>query len=149
MSAHDTFEFAPHYTLRPASSQDHDLAALWTQADPFHRDTTPADFWIEQRHGRDAYLLSDPTGPVFFLKLHRLSATSIELHIQFPPEESREEIARVCLGLIDGLEWLEGMLKHAGIQAISFDSHNATLMRFATKRLGFTKTNDYELVKAI
>ena len=141
MTALATFSFQG-YTLRPAIGKDRKEAAEWTKADPDHRDTTPADFWIEQGMGIESYVLDDRFGSVFFLKLVRQIHHEIEIHIQFPPKPetataAAEQRERVVNGLILGFEWLERVLILREVRAVFFTSKRPTLIRFAKKRLGF------------
>jgi hypothetical protein len=136
MSALNTLCFSG-YTLRPATSADRNLAQSWTLADPHHREMNP-DFWIEQRLGRDSYLLSDAQGPVFFFKIIRIGDNAVEFHIQFMPETEPEARTRTRKGLVEGLNWIERVLRNSGIAEWSFDSANPELIKFCKKRLGFT-----------
>lgn len=144
MSALETFTFNG-YTLRPANESDLPLAQLWTLADTDHKDITLPSFWIEQRIGRDSYLLSDGAGPVFFFKLHvttwrgsAMKPCRVELHIQFMPGITDEDTGRIRGGLTQGMTWLERVLRLSAIREVSFDSSNRKLIAFCKKRLGFS-----------
>lgn len=148
MTATRVFYFED-YLLRPTDETDETFAIHWTLADPDHKDITRPDFWLEQSAQRDSYVLLDGEGRVFFLKLHRIDKTTIELHIQFPPEDTREQTLRVAKALIVGLDWLEGELRKHGIRHLAFDSHSQRLISFAIKKLHFLKTEDFRLEKEI
>jgi hypothetical protein len=149
MSARNTFTFA-QYRLRPATEEDLPLAAAWVSADPHHRDTTEPGFWIEQKLARDSYVLEDEEGPIFFFKLHQLSKTAVEMHVQFPPAiADNHQRYRVQRGLIDGFTWLELPLKQAQVKVIHFDSTHPPLRKFATDRLGFAIQNEVRLSKSL
>jgi hypothetical protein len=138
MSADHDFRFG-RYHLRPTFKADMARAVKWTAADPDHAKRTRPEFWLEQSISRDSYMLDDPEGPLFFFKIHRLTLKAVELHIQFPPEDSQKQKMRVQHGLIEGFAWLEGMFKAAKINDVSFESTSPPLIRFAVKRLGFTQ----------
>jgi len=74
MSAIESFKFGESYLLRPAGNgahlEDLELAVRWTAADPDHAGRVEPGFWLEQRLGRDSYMLEDAGGPLFFFKLH-------------------------------------------------------------------------------
>lgn len=146
MSAIETFSFSG-FTLRPATYLDRQLAQAWTFADPYHKDVSP-DFWIEQRIGRDSYLLTDAKGPVFFFKLERLTGTRVMCHIQFMPEVELDTRDRTRSGLMLGLHWIQKVLEINGVKSLEFDGDNPGLIRFAKRRLGFTGEGK-RLVKAI
>lgn len=136
MSAIETFSFSG-FTLRPATLSDRQLAETWTLADPFHKQVSP-EFWIEQKLGRDSYLLSDQRGGVFFFKLIRLTDRKVEFHIQFMPDTEPEARSRTRRGLVEGFVWIERVLLTNAIEEVTFDSNNPELMAFCRKRLGFT-----------
>jgi hypothetical protein len=69
MTAINTFKFGEFF-LRPAGEQDRALAERWTAADPDHAGVIDPNFWLENKLGRDGFLLSDASGPVFFFKMH-------------------------------------------------------------------------------
>lgn len=151
------FKFAG-YRLRPAIEDDLLLAARWTAADPFHKDGTPPEFWIEHRAYTECYLLEDGRGPLFFFRIDQISDSLREraaLHIQFAPKETEDHAERTRTGLTVGMEWLEGMLSQTSIREIFFDTRNEKLLRFAVKRLDFevdaetTATGERRLRKAI
>ena len=60
-----TFTF-DHYTLRPAIVADLPMAKRWNDADPDHKDRTPALFWITQTNETNSFVLEDAQGVVFF-----------------------------------------------------------------------------------
>jgi hypothetical protein len=136
MSATRTYYFND-YTLRPADLGDIALAVRWTAADADHVGRTHPDFWVEQTLSNDSYLLLDKQGPLFFFKLHRITVKSVELHIQFPPLPGNQ--GRILVGLIDGCDWLDGMLKGSRIEEVFFMSANESLVRFASRRLGYAQ----------
>lgn len=139
-------ENGQQYKLRPAMQEHLALAERWTQADPFHRASTPAAFWIDQRAGAQSYLLEDGEGPLFFFKVTELpqatQQAAIELHIQFDghnydTKNCRMRKLRTLRGLMDGLAWLEKRLSESSIHAVYFTSRNPALIRFCCERLKF------------
>lgn len=151
MSAFDTFCFSG-YTLRPAASSDLSLAQEWTVADPYHRDTTPAEFWLEQKPGRDSYLLSDGGGPIFFFKMEKAPLRIdpfIILHVQFMPTTDENAKERVREGLRQGMEWLKRVARMSGVHELMFQSSNPELSAFCRRRLGFDVCGDDLLAVAV
>lgn len=148
MSAIETFTFGP-YTLRPAGKFDADrkLAEEWTSADRDHAGRVDPVFWLEQKLGRDSYILQDKTGPLFFFKLIQPALpedrfNACEVHIQFPPHPGQPEKQplqreRLAIALHEGLQWLERVLIGNNIGEIFFDSTSDPLVAFCIKRLGF------------
>lgn len=147
MTAVNSFTFSG-YTLRPANEADLPLARMWTLADVYHREITPPSFWVEQRPGRDSFLLIDASGPIFFFKIHAtrwagltdamaMKPSEVELHIQFMPDTDAHDRRRLREGLLQGMAWLERILRLSGVHRICFDSRNPELIRFCRKRLGF------------
>jgi hypothetical protein len=128
-----TYHFR-EYTLRPATEADRDLATTWTAADPWHANTTPPDFWLDQAIGLESYILEDAEGPVFFFRMTR----AVRLDIQFPPEDPHDDMRkRVRDGLREGFGWLAAVLALSGVHQVIFKSENPELIRSAEKRLGF------------
>lgn len=148
MTATRQFIFADVYRLRPAGSVIADalLAEEWTATDQWHAGLIDPAFWLEQAPDKDSFILEDFAGPIFFFKTHLLQKTqsniqlwmAVQLFIQFMPIASSDDLKRVADGLLEGLKWLEETLKSASVSEIFFDSYNPTLIRFCTKRLGFT-----------
>ena len=143
MTALASFTFRG-YTLRPARWDDLSLAEYWVKEDPFHKGTTKAKFWCEQKIGIESYILSDKFGPVFFFKMQRAQGGDAEIHVQFPPEMKNptarsDQRCRVMNGLIFGFEWLERVLSLRQVNALFFDSKNPSLIRFSKRRLGFVE----------
>lgn len=138
MTAFNHFMFFG-YLLRPASEKDLPLAQEWTARDKDHASKVDPQFWVAQRPGADAYLLLDNerSENLFFLKLIKIGQGTIELHIQFDPGVDQKARARRREALTEGLEWLEKVMRLAGIREILFRSHNSGLVLFATKRLKF------------
>lgn len=148
MGASATFQFARKYTLRPAGGEARDsgLAEKWIAADPYHRGRVQPDYWLEQGIGIDSYLCLDDEGPLFFYKMvlfeDSSSSRAIEIHIQFPPSPSvpkkyKQYRSRMAEGLIEGLAWLEKILRQAEVREMFFESTNPGLIAFAIRRLGF------------
>lgn len=125
------------YTLRQTVIEDIHLAIEWTALDYYHQASTFPFFWLENIPGREAYLLIDSIGPVFFFKMHRLPEKHLELHIQFMPLKTAEDRKRTRAGLIEGMTWLKTILSQTGITRVSFLSSNPDLSRFCRRRLGF------------
>lgn len=145
MSATETYHFGT-YTLRPAGMiVDFYLAHEWTRADPDHKDVSP-QFWLEQGPDSDAYLLLDQEGPLYFARLIRTTPEQVEMHIQFPPQTGHR---RVVLGLMNGMVWLEKMLRRIRIRELYFKSCSPTLIRFAIRRLGFEDDGNGKLQKCL
>lgn len=124
--------------------KDYRLACAWTKADPYHRQTTPGSFWVQQGIGIESYVMEDRYGIVFFFKLERASKEEIEVHIQFAPapEEAnaRADLKdRTMRGLMLGFEWLERILAQKGITALFFTSQSRGLILFAKRHLGFVE----------
>lgn len=149
MSAIETFSFGP-YTLRPAGRDPGDLqlAQVWTSADRDHAGRVLPGFWLEQKLGRDSYILLDYNGPLFFFKLIQYvepitnGKPMCEIHIQFPPAPGQAETQplqreRLAMALHEGLQWLERVLIGNRIGEIFFDSSSDPLVAFCIKRLGF------------
>ncbi len=146
MSAESTFTFSG-YTLRPAHHSDYELAKLWTEQDPQHAQRIRPEFWVDQRPGRDAYLMSDAEGPLFFFKICAIDFQMVELHVQFsPPAPDRD---RVRNALIQGLHWLEKVLKQGGIREIRFESEYPELVRFSQRHLGFSLVDERILYRKL
>lgn len=152
MPATSTFCF-DGFTLRPTGGTDFILAEKWTMADPAHRDTTSAWFWLEQTAGVESYLLEDRFGPVFFFKMMRRPGNRIELHLQFSPcargvSRQADQRSRTMRALTVGMKWIEKILSYQQIDELFFVSENPNLSRFTEKRLGFTRDGN-RLAKAI
>lgn len=147
MSAKQTFSF-PGYSMRPANvGNPHDRTAAihWTKNDPDHQDVN-WQFWLEQKPGRDSYVMEDAEGVLLFFKMHHLHITdapipgitspthlAAELHIQFGPQRR----LRNARGLTEGMAWLENALSLSGIRELVFTSTKPALIEFCTRRLGF------------
>lgn len=156
MTALNTFKFG-EYFLRPANELDRALAEKWTAADPEHAGVIEPGFWLENRLGRDGFLLSDQRAPLYFFKMHihgiydlRLPDAAgtngpvemfeslhdaVQVFIQFPPFRD----GRVMRGLTEGCKWLERTIAPMGARELFFDSKNESLIRFCVSRLGFTR----------
>jgi hypothetical protein len=147
MSAQSTFTFSG-YTLRPAHSSDYELAKTWTEKDPEHNGRIAPLFWIDQRPGRDAYLMEDNGGPLFFFKICAIDFQMVELHIQFSPPEVNDR-RRIREALIQGLQWLESVLKASGIREIRFESEYPELVRFSQRHLGFSLVDEHILYRKL
>ena len=134
----------------PADNRGIDDATKTTDDSPIsdHAERTRPEFWLEWTVTRESYVLEDELGPILFFKVHRLSLKAVELHIQFPPADSQHERIRIQAALVQGFHWLEGMLKLAKIEEVSFDSTSTRLVQFAEKRLGFRREGS-KLHKAI
>lgn len=140
-----TFFFNGH-TLRTAirTVELYELARQWVAADPDHRETTPAEFWFEQKMGTESYILEFKDQVVLFFKLVRnFVSEEVEIHLQFPPAAAKTSAQqwRVMAGMIRGLEWVERALVNRKVSTLFFTSKSATLIRFAEKRLGFEQKN--------
>ena len=132
------------YTLRATTEADRALADEWIAADPFHRDTTTADFFLGTEPGSEAFVLEDAEGKVFFIRLTR----AMRIDIQFSPPVSIEARERTRDALTVGVEWLADALAKTGCRELIFESQNPALIRASEKRLGFRRSPG-ELVRAI
>src|SRR5437868_13509591 len=95
------------YELREATPADLALATEWTQADPEHRESINPDFWIQEQPVKagemaERYILMDPTGAVFFIRMEK----AVRVYIQFSPDKSPAAIERTREGLQQGFRWL-------------------------------------------
>jgi len=129
------------------------LAESWTEADPDHRETTPAGFWFEQNENCYSYILEDRHGVVFFFKMMWHGTDQVELHIQFPPapeeaEATADQRQRTIRGLTEGIPWIERVLAIRNVSTLFFTSKSPSLIRFCVKRLGF-RHEEGRLTKAI
>jgi hypothetical protein len=131
-----SFRFAG-FTLRPAIDSDILLADYWVSADPEHRLTTKATFWIEQSATANSFLLEDRDGAVFFFKIVDEGNRTLAIHIQFGPDNSAQMRTRIMDGLTTGFAWLQKRLMAMGYEAVYFNSNNPGLIYFSQKRLGF------------
>jgi hypothetical protein len=159
MTASSTFTFSPNFTLRPAGDDDRQLAEQWTQADPEHAGVVDPGFWLQQDVGQDSYILLDKEGAIFFWKgilkcLDPAGKLGVEMHMQFPPEGGTYHSigaanlrARIRIGMVLGLHWLEQMLKRANVAEVYFESKNLNLIFFCKKHLGFIRDGDGRLIK--
>ena len=139
MTALNTLQFSG-YTLRPVGAGDRELAAEWTAADPEHAGKIEPEFWLEQRPGVDSVLVIDAKGPVFFFKAAMYQGgtkRTAQVFIQFMPCETEEDRERTREALMQGMQWLEPVLKQGGAEEIFFDSRERKLITFCVKRLGF------------
>jgi hypothetical protein len=125
------------FTLRPAIDSDLLLAGYWVSADPDHRLTTKAIFWIEQSATSNSFLLEDQDGAVFFFKIVDEGNRTLAIHIQFGPDNTAQMRARIMNGLTMGFAWLQKRLMAMGYEAVYFNSNNPSLIYFSQKRLGF------------
>jgi hypothetical protein len=155
MTALSTLRFSG-YTIRPANlphtvtadkklyaDRDLRLAIEWTAADPYHRGKIDPEFWLEQRPGMDSVLVEDSQGPVFFFKAQLLDQTArnrgpiAQIFIQFMPCATEEDRERTRQALMEGMAWLEPVLRQSGVEEIFFDTRQLKLIAFCQKRLGF------------
>jgi hypothetical protein len=133
-----TFQF-DNYTLRPAAPGDLELATQWTEADPDHYRKIVPQFWVD---GRDAYLLLDPAGPVFFFKIELKRNREAKIYIQFGCDGAGRFRRRTMQGMIAGLAWLRKELMRVGVEDVYFTSKQQALITFCTARLGFKLDGD-------
>lgn len=131
------------YELREATPEDLALATAWTEADPDHRDSIKPEFWIQNEPVKtgdmaERYLLIDPRGAVFFIRLEK----AIRIYIQFSPDKSAEAIHRNGDALQQGFRWLTAMLAVKSIGEVIFDSKVQALRGFCGRRLGFKQKKD-------
>ena len=132
------------YRLRPATEEDEALAAFWISRDPAHAETTPAEFFTRSEPGAECYVLEDADGPVFFFKMTK----AVRLDIQFDAGTTPLARERTREGLIEGMEWLAGVLGQSAVHQIIFDSIDPLLIRSTEKRLGFVRSPN-ELVRNV
>jgi hypothetical protein len=126
------------YELREATPDDLALATEWTLADPEHKDSITPDFWIQSEpitNGdiAERYILIDPAGAVFFLRLDK----AIRIYMQFSPDKSADAIERNREAMTQGFRWLSAMLTIKSIAEVIFDSQVQALRAFCGRRLGF------------
>ena len=127
------------YTLSPLTEADRPRLEAWIAADPFHDGRVSADFFLHTVPGEEGWcLLDEYDEPIFYLK----TATAVRLHIQFGPSRSPAERERNREALTEGVEWIEGVLSARSFREMIFDSFNPLLRRMATKRLGFTASQE-------
>lgn len=134
-----TFHF-DGYTMRPALPSDLPTAEAWNAADTDHKDTTAGSFWIYQDSSQHSFVL-EKEGIVFFFKLCHIAQKTVEIHIQFPPDDLHAS-SRTMEGLIAGWGWMEKMLAETGFEVVYFKSRNPRLMYFCKRRLGFVQNGD-------
>lgn len=131
---HPLFQFQG-FQLYRAGQQDCWLAQLWTDMDPHHHETTPAEFWVENAPGVESYLLRDRDGWLFFSRLQRRNIiarrtpgvaeslwSAVELHIQFGPAEGE----RVLKPVLDRTPYRQ---ETAAMQTINRERTIAGLVR--------------------
>ena len=166
MSALNHFRF-DGFHLRPTNPLDRALAEQWTAMDPAHAGVIAPEFWLEQRLGRDSFLLSDKTGPVFFFKMHILAhyrlrwleehdgvqmpveqnlRNCVQIFLQFAPYDTDYDDAlrfqlrrRMRAGLVKGQVWLEKVLRQYQATEVFLDTRSEPLVHFSVNRLGFTQ----------
>lgn len=131
------------YELREATSEDLALATEWTEADPEHKDSIKGDFWIQAEPVKNGdmaerYVLVDPSGAVFFLRLEK----AVRIYIQFGPDRSAKGYERNREALQIGFRWLTTMLAVKSIGEVIFDSKVDALRAFCGRRLGFKQKKD-------
>ena len=110
----------------------------FTLADPEHKDSITPDFWIQSEpitNGdiAERYILIDPAGAVFFLRLDK----AIRIYMQFSPDKSADAIERNREAMTQGFRWLSAMLTIKSIAEVIFDSQVQALRAFCGRRLGF------------
>lgn len=126
------------YTLRPACMGDLPLAAAWIEADKWHRGQFVPEFWLEQSAEVNSFVLEDVRGPIFFFQTRLMSATKVDLFIQFPPKlPGLPLMPRTALALMAGFEWLQKKLGALGYDSVYFTSKNPQLIEFCQRLLGF------------
>jgi hypothetical protein len=130
------------YELREATPADLALATAWTEADPEHTGIK-GEFWIQNEPVKNGdmaerYVLIDPRGEVFFIRLEK----AIRIYIQFSPDKSAEAIERNRGALQQGFRWLTAMLAVKSIGEVIFDSKVPALRAFCGRRLGFKQKKD-------
>lgn len=136
------------YTFRPATAKDRPLARLWNRMDPDHTwELQYPEFWIEQTHQANSYVLEDATGVLFFVKSIRHIGNEVEITLQFDRECGMASKARVIKGMDAGFEWLKEALPMNGFDSLFFISNNKKLILFTQKRMGFLKDGIRQIYK--
>lgn len=135
------------YLMRPAIESDLPAAENWTAADPDHRGRVKPGFWLIQSKTTNSFVLEDAYGMVLFARLDVASDNmvggtgykplSIEVHIQFSPDQSPSGRLRTMNGLSRGCQWVEKRLRAVGAETIYFNSTDQKLIHFCQRRLGF------------
>lgn len=131
------------FKLRAATPADEVWLKAAIEADDDHRGRVKPAFFTEQLTGRaECMVIEDAEGaPVFAFRMER----AIRLHIQFQPATTTEERQRIGAALTEGFLWLREAAQASGFREILFQSTVAPLVRFCSKRFGFTRSTS-ELV---
>lgn len=117
---------------RKFTEEDYPAFARAMANDPEHSKLRPEEFAYEPR--TEMHVWEDKFGPVFYFRLSR----EIRVDIQFDSEVSK---ARIQNGLIEGLEWLEKLVRPK-YRALTFDSVYRPLKIFAMRVLQFKEWPD-------
>lgn len=127
-------------TIRPLKQSDKPLLQFWIEADPYHKDTTTADFFFDKSAG--SFVFSDEQGPVLFVKFVkdlRDGKKELRLHTQFWNTQK----LRNAKMLLKAFPIVEQWAKKADLGAIVFESVSPTLIGFMTRTQNFTRSTDY------
>jgi len=122
------------YTVRPIGEKDRQYLESLIAADPYHRDSMTADYFLKLLPGEDGWALEDDQGQViFYFRTH----VCCRIAIQFQPVTTRADRHRNASALERGLRWIETRLRGNNFREIVFDTKGPELEEFAKTRLGF------------
>jgi hypothetical protein len=136
----ETFHF-DGYTVRPITEQDRPYLTEQIESDPYHRDKSSADFYLNLLPGESSWALEDAVGRVVF---YFKNSPVVRMSIQFANAGKRKNM----VGLIKGLAWIEAIFRHLRFREIVFDVDGPELEAFSKKHLGFTSQPNL-LVRAV
>lgn len=129
------------YQLRQTTEEDRELCQKWIDADPDHKGMS-ADFFLSGDAGVECMVLVDKWGePRFFFRQQR----ALRVHMQFPPDATRDEREKTREALTHGCGWLKHMASRHAYREIIFESTVLPLINFCKKRFGF-RSSPNELV---
>jgi hypothetical protein len=124
---------------RKVRETDIPLLTEWISRDPYHRDTTTADFFFEA--GTVCNVYSDHRGPVLFMRGQPMlvgpRGKVIRLDIQFDNEQT---LRNGRMLIIVNKIFCE-QAKKAGFKELFFTSDFPTLKAFCVRALGFSEKN--------
>jgi hypothetical protein len=128
------------YIVRRIDERDHAYLDTLIAADPDHKDTMSADYFLKLMPGEDAWACEENGKVLLYFK----TQTAARISMQFTtddPEVNREVLTK-------GMAWLEGMLVQNHFRELLFDSHSRPLRVMVKRRLGFRDSPE-ELVKTL
>lgn len=133
-----TFKF-DKYTMRPAEGEwDLKLVKDWIFSDPWHRGRFEPEWWLEQSATVNSFVLEDDGGPILFFQTRLMSATKVDLFIQFSPKmPGLSFMPRTPHALTVAFAWFAKKLGALKYDSVYFTSKNPQLIEFCERRLGF------------